>query len=71
MKLSGARTPYFDAQPVRAGAVGRYEFISTRNNNFSNRGQKGTLIISPGNFEDETKKRSLNDGDIAGIRALY
>lgn len=48
MKLSGARTPYFDLGAVRTGEIGTYKYMSTRNNNFSNRGQKGTLTVVRG-----------------------
>ena len=45
-KLSGAVSPYFDAGLVKAKAEpGEYKYMSTRNNNFSNRGQKGTIIV--------------------------
>jgi len=58
MKLSGARTPYFDLGPVRTGRHGMHRYMSTRNNNFTNRGQKGTLNIY---------KARLGAGAIVGI----
>jgi len=36
----------FCIEPVKAEALGGWNFICTRNNNFSNRSQKGTLIVS-------------------------
>lgn len=45
MKLSGAESPYFNAGVLKAGNRGKYQFMSSRNNNFSNRGQKGFIII--------------------------
>jgi len=40
-----ARTPYFDGglQPCRLPGV--YHYMSTRNNNFSNRSQKGAIVV--------------------------
>jgi hypothetical protein len=43
-KLSGAKTPYFDAGLVK-GKTGTFRYISTRNNNFTNRSHKGTIVI--------------------------
>lgn len=36
----------FCHRPVQAQAKGIWNFLSTRNNNFSNRSQKGTMIVS-------------------------
>merc|ERR1719321_1622726 len=58
MKLSGARSPYFNLGVVKAGEPGHYKYMSTRNNNFSNRGQKGEITIVSG---------PLSAGSIAGI----
>ncbi|GBG26167.1 SH3 domain-containing kinase-binding protein 1 [Hondaea fermentalgiana] len=57
-KLSGAKTPYFDLGAVRTGEVGTYHYMSTRNNNFSNRGQKGHITVVAG---------GLHPGAIAAI----
>jgi hypothetical protein len=48
MKLSGARTPYHNMGMMKPGAKGSYQYMSTRNNNFSNRGQKAHLIVESG-----------------------
>merc|ERR1712065_79500 len=38
-------TPYFDAGLVQMGGPGTYHYMSTRNSNFSNRGQKGQIVV--------------------------
>jgi len=50
MKLNNAPTPYFDAGLVKMRASGRFAYFSSRNNNFSNRSQKGLLIVNGGDF---------------------
>ena len=53
--LNGAReadrpympTPYF-SRLVRVQKTGNFQYMSSRNNNFTNRSQKGTLIAEPG-----------------------
>jgi len=37
---------YFDLGPRQATANGIYHYVSTRNNNFSNRDQKGKIVVS-------------------------
>ena len=37
---------YFDLGPKKVTGTGTYYYMSTRNNNFSNRSQKGKIIIS-------------------------
>ena len=37
---------YFDLGPQKVTGSGTYHYMSTRNNNFSNRSQKGRIIIS-------------------------
>ena len=37
---------YFDLGPKKVTGIGTYHYMSTRNNNFSNRSQKGKIIIS-------------------------
>ena len=36
---------YFDLKPKKITAEGIYHFLSTRNNNFSNRSQKGKIVV--------------------------
>merc|ERR1712178_435530 len=40
----------FQMEPVKAAAVGCWNYVSTRNNNFSNRSQKGTLCVDKGEY---------------------
>jgi hypothetical protein len=46
MKLNAA-SRYFDGGLIRMNKTGSFYYMSTRNNNFSNRGQKGILNINP------------------------
>jgi len=46
MKLNGAPTGYFDGGVMRMNKTGEFFFMSTRNNNFSNRGQKVRCFTS-------------------------
>jgi len=46
MKLNAA-SPYFDGGLIRMNSTGTFYYMSTRNNNFSNRGQKGSISIVP------------------------
>eukprot|EP01119_Soliformovum_irregulare_P012100 TRINITY_DN3123_c0_g1_i2.p1 TRINITY_DN3123_c0_g1~~TRINITY_DN3123_c0_g1_i2.p1 ORF type:complete len:123 (+),score=39.42 TRINITY_DN3123_c0_g1_i2:89-457(+) len=46
MKLN-AGTPYFDGGLIRMNSTGTFYYMNTRNNNFSNRGQKGSIAIVP------------------------
>lgn len=44
MKLNAA-SPYFDGGLVKMNKTGSFYYMSSRNNNFSNRGQKATITI--------------------------
>jgi hypothetical protein len=46
MKLNAA-SQYFDGGLIKLNNTGNFYYMSARNNNFSNRGQKGQLTISP------------------------
>ncbi|EGD81580.1 hypothetical protein PTSG_02295 [Salpingoeca rosetta] len=37
---------YFDIKPHRVTGVGTYHYMCTRNNNFSNRSQKGKIVVT-------------------------
>jgi len=50
MMLNAAPTPYFDGGLIKMIASGRFSYMCTRNNNFSNRSQKGLLIVTGGQF---------------------
>lgn len=57
MKLNTQLQPYFNMGPVKMTEPGIYEYQSTRNNNFSNRHQKGVILVEP----------YLSKGEVAGI----
>merc|ERR550539_763717 len=42
----------FQMEPVAAQEVGCWSYVSTRNNNFSNRSQKGTLCVDQGEYAE-------------------
>merc|ERR1712187_388886 len=42
----------FQMKPVQAKEVGCWSYVSTRNNNFSNRSQKGTLCVDEGEYAE-------------------
>jgi len=44
-KLNAAKTPYFDGGLVQMNRKGEFHYMSSRNNHFSNRDQKGTIIV--------------------------
>jgi hypothetical protein len=56
-KLNAA-APHFDAGPVRVNKTGTFYYMSSRNNNFSNRTQKGMIVVTP---------KPLSAGAIAAI----
>eukprot|EP00043_Microstomoeca_roanoka_P013090 m.127830 g.127830 ORF g.127830 m.127830 type:complete len:1330 (+) comp15664_c4_seq1:258-4247(+) len=37
---------YFDLRPHRVTGIGTYHYLCTRNNNFSNRSQKGKIVVT-------------------------
>jgi hypothetical protein len=69
MMLNAARTPYYDlAQPVQMRKTGTFHYMSTRNNNFSNRNQMGKIVV-----KDEmsaTEKAAIGVGATLGAGAL-
>ncbi|KAL9654793.1 hypothetical protein ABK040_008587 [Willaertia magna] len=63
-KLANTPTgPYFNGGLVRMRASGKFYYFSTRNNNFSNRGQKGIITVTGGRF-------SSANSNTMGIMAL-
>jgi len=46
MKLNAAPTPYFDGGLIRMNKTGDFYYMSSRNNNFSNRSHKGIIHIT-------------------------
>lgn len=47
MKLNAAPTPYFNGGVHRMTSESTFHFMSSRNNNFTNRGQKATISVGP------------------------
>jgi hypothetical protein len=48
MDANGQRTPYFDGGLVMMNKGGVFPYMSTRNNNFSNRNQMGSMCVADG-----------------------
>jgi hypothetical protein len=44
-KLNDPKRAYFDGGVVQMKQAGTYYYMSSRNNNFSNRSQKGTITV--------------------------
>jgi hypothetical protein len=42
-----AASPYFNGGLIKMNKTGSFHFMSTRNHNFTNRDQKGSIIVSP------------------------
>lgn len=53
---------YFDLGPKKITGIGTYHYMCTRNNNFSNRSQKGRIVAGNSNFY--SKKLGLNGGTV-------
>lgn len=45
-KLNAAATPYFNGGLMQVNKTGTFYYMSSRNNNFSNRTQKGTIVVT-------------------------
>jgi hypothetical protein len=45
LATAGLESAYFDSGPLQATQTGIYHYLSSRNNNFSNRDQKGKLVV--------------------------
>jgi len=50
-KLNAAKTPYFNGGLVKMRKLGTFHYMSSRNNHFSNRDQKGTIIVQDSLFD--------------------
>jgi len=48
MDEKGQRTPYFDGGLTKMNKAGKFPYMSTRNNNFSNRNMMGALCVAEG-----------------------
>lgn len=60
-KLNAAATPYFDGGLVRMNQTGKFTYMSTRNNNFSNRTQKGQITVNA------AEEKKMSGGAVAAI----
>jgi len=47
MKLNAPTVNYFNGGLQQMKTAGTYNYMSTRNNNFTNRSQKGTITVDP------------------------
>ena len=45
---------YFDLGPRKVTQAGIYHYLCTRNNNFSNRSQKGRIIVTKAEVEQQS-----------------
>jgi len=71
LALEGIYNPYFDLGPRQVTRVGLWHYMSTRNNNFTNRGQKGLIIVentADGSFQNVEwgpmyNKQTTDSGD--------
>lgn len=45
-------SPYFDLGPRPVSELGTYHYVSTRNNDFSNRDQKGRIMVTNSAFTE-------------------
>jgi hypothetical protein len=67
----GIYNPYFDLGPRQVTRTGVWHYMSTRNNNFTNRGQKGLIIVentpdgtyTPVEWGSVYNKRVTDSGD--------
>lgn len=66
MKLSGQDTPYFNFGLIKA-KQGTHKLMSTRNNNFSNRGQKATIIVLEGSKKSTAQIVGITIGILAFV----
>ena len=60
LKLNAAPHPYFDGGLVPMTKPGRFTYMSTRNNNFSNRSQKGVISVGAAAAQDEPTRAGIH-----------
>ena len=48
--------PYFDLGPRKVTRSGTYFYMCTRNNNFSNRSQKGKIIVQSASSDSKSEQ---------------
>lgn len=64
-KLNAQETPYFKGGVFKVYAEGTHKFMSTRNNNFSNRSQKLKVVVTE--CKSNCEGGGLSGGAVAGI----
>jgi len=47
MKINAPDAQYFNGGAIQMKTTGTYHYMSTRNNNFTNRSQKGSITVAP------------------------
>lgn len=63
-KLNAAKTPYFKGDVIKVRSPGSHKFMSSRNNNFSNRSQKLKIDV-----EQDNGGNDLSTAQVVGITA--
>ena len=61
LAFNGLNSSYFDLGPRQVTRAGIYHYVSTRNNNFSNRSHKGKLVV----LADNSTEAQAQDGGAA------
>eukprot|EP00002_Diphylleia_rotans_P005129 TRINITY_DN141_c0_g2_i1.p1 TRINITY_DN141_c0_g2~~TRINITY_DN141_c0_g2_i1.p1 ORF type:complete len:629 (-),score=109.63 TRINITY_DN141_c0_g2_i1:254-2140(-) len=67
MKLNAAKTPYFDAGLIKMKNTGTHHYMSSRNNNFSNRCQKAVITVEP---VEESNVAAIAAGTTVAVAAV-
>jgi plastocyanin len=72
----GIYNPYFDLGPRQLTRTGTWHYMSTRNNNFTNRGQKGKIIVEGSTFTQvqwgpQYNKQETDSGDSWLVQDSY
>jgi len=63
--------PNVEDSLVRMVNTGTYYYVSTRNNNFSNRSQKGVLVVGTGNGLSPAQQAGIALGTIAACAVVF
>jgi hypothetical protein len=67
--LGGTQTPYFDGGLVKMNKAGKFSYMSTRNNNFSNRNQVGFMCVAQQCTQTNTCQKKVEDELLAKMKA--
>ena len=63
-KINAKGYPYFDGGPMTLKQGGQFKFMSTRNNNFSNRDMTGLICVSGTNDDGEREECKLDGNGV-------